>query len=295
MSTRKTRSFVAGSITLLAASLCWTAPAEAQGAPVGANACVTATMFTHVVTEGNITAHYTVIDHPSTNGNPYAHLIVTPNWTPGGGPLVPNYHPVGVWYNDETGRWNVYNNDAASMSPGTAFNVRVGDGWAVQSPPGSGYIGFGFSYAPSGATFLVTQSYNPGGEVPGGNNWSPLAVWHFNSVWYLTHSTTDPFVEPVWFNVVDEPCAFVHDTTPLNVFGAYTLIDDPIANGNPDAMVIVTRRMGKQMITTPRGPGHLVVHYDASEERWAIRGWDHGGDSMPVDRSLNVLVQALAP
>jgi hypothetical protein len=82
--------------------------------------------FLHVATVQNLSDNQTYIDHPLTNGRPNAQLQVTPVWNPGGaddGVYVPA--PIGVWYDESSELWGVFNQDLSVMPEGAAFNVVV--------------------------------------------------------------------------------------------------------------------------------------------------------------------------
>lgn len=82
-------------------------------------------VFIHRATAENTTNNYTLIDHPLINGDPDALLFVTQNWDAAGAPGVYNAHPVGVFYQNGSSQWAVFNEDAAAMPNGAAFNVLV--------------------------------------------------------------------------------------------------------------------------------------------------------------------------
>jgi hypothetical protein len=81
--------------------------------------------FVHRADLPNIVGNATYIDDPLVNGEPDAEISVTQNWNPGGGNGVYNDHPVGVGYDEDVGRWFVYNDDNARMPEGAAFNIAV--------------------------------------------------------------------------------------------------------------------------------------------------------------------------
>lgn len=84
--------------------------------------------FVHRATPENVSFNSTYIDDPRTNYNPDAVLSVTQNWNPGGEGGTYNDHPVGVWYDEKTGKWAIFNQDRAAMPEGTAFNVTISSG-----------------------------------------------------------------------------------------------------------------------------------------------------------------------
>ena len=85
-------------------------------------------VFVHRATAENISADNTYLDSDVINDNPDAILYVTPNWNPGGEGDTYNDHPVGVWYDEDAGRWAIFNQNREAMPEGAAFNVAVLEG-----------------------------------------------------------------------------------------------------------------------------------------------------------------------
>ena len=81
--------------------------------------------FVHRAGPADTFGNVTYLDDPLLNGRPDADVSVTPSWNPGGGGGVYDDHPVGVLYDEDAGRWFVYNEDGASMPRRAAFNVAV--------------------------------------------------------------------------------------------------------------------------------------------------------------------------
>jgi hypothetical protein len=101
-----------------------------DGAPIPNGAS-----FNVLVESGAYPLHYDVrqatiamatlpIDNVNINGDPNAVLLVTPVWNPGGVGGVYNDHAIGVYY-DQNGKWNIFNQDGATIPAGAAFNVWV--------------------------------------------------------------------------------------------------------------------------------------------------------------------------
>ncbi|HEX6032755.1 MAG TPA: hypothetical protein VFY90_15090 [Tepidiformaceae bacterium] len=67
----------------------------------------------------------TQIDNPLTNGDPNAILLVTQLWDADPGGQVYNPHAVGVWYDPEKEKWEIFNEDQEAMPEGALFNVLV--------------------------------------------------------------------------------------------------------------------------------------------------------------------------
>jgi hypothetical protein len=84
---------------------------------------------------------------------------------------------------------------------------------------------------------------------------------------------------------------FVHRATPESISANSTYLDDRVTNGNPDAILSITRNWN------PEGDGvyndHPVgVWYDTTAERWAIFNEDRA--AMPEGAAFNVVVWAAA-
>jgi hypothetical protein len=81
--------------------------------------------FVHRAGPADTFGNVTYLDDPLLDGRPAADVSVTQNWNPGGRGDVYNDHPVGVLYDEDVGKWFVYNEDGARMPNGAAFNVAV--------------------------------------------------------------------------------------------------------------------------------------------------------------------------
>jgi len=84
--------------------------------------------------------------------------------------------------------------------------------------------------------------------------------------------------------------SFVHHANLLNTAGNYTYLDDPLTNGEPDAVLSVTQNWN------PGGGGGVYNNhpigtvYDAKLEKWAI--YNRDGKSMPKGAAFNIAVSA---
>lgn len=267
-------------------------------APAAASA---QTGFVHVATSGNTFLHVTQIDHPSVNGNPSARLIVTPHWNPDSAPIgVDNPHPIGVFYGSN--RWNILNEDLATLPLGAGFNVLV-------APPSRSFVHeatsgntttsstllVGYQLIPLVATtrFLVTHNRTPDGQANG-----PLVEQPFRSRFFFSGADPRWSIElPIGetlplgseFNVYNpaEESAFhtlLHFTRPSNVDGEITELTHPALDGNPDALLWVYERI-------PFGPDEpndhpIAVAYDVFDQVWVILNTD----AAPYDENVRYVV-----
>jgi len=253
--------------------------------------------FVHVATSANIAKDSTVIDHPLTNGNPNAIIIVTPNWNPGGVGGTYDNHPIGVYYNIES-QWAIFNQDLAPMPVGAAFNVIIlttgtkvfvhtasagnsaGDHTEIDNPLTNG--------KPNALVF-VTPNWNPGG-VGGTYDNHSIGVYYNAGKWAIFNQDGVAIPVGAAFNVF-VPAAgagvFVHTANAGNSAGDFTEINNPLTNGNPNALVFVTPTwnlgVGGTYDNHPIG-----VYYTGG--KWAIFNQDYV--AIPVNAAFNVYVSS---
>ena len=253
------------------------------------------TSFDHVATTNNISLNWSVIDHPSTNDNPNAIIIATQNWNPGGLGGVYNDHNVGVWYDGS--KWAVFNQDTENMPENAAFNVLIPGSAAGTFVHTADETNISLNYTlldhPSlngnpDAIVKVTQNWNPG-DVEGVYNDHAVGVWYTGSQWSIFNQDEEAMPQGASFNVLVLDAAsevFVHTATTDNISSNWTVIDNPLTNDNPTALLTVTQNWN------PGGSGDVYnnhevgVWYDGS--KWAIFNQDE--EAMPEGASFNVLV-----
>lgn len=81
---------------------------------------------------------------------------------------------------------------------------------------------------------------------------------------------------------------YAHTATSANTAGDYTLIDNPVSNGNPNAIVFVTANWNPGGTYTGFDNHQVGVWYDAWAGKWGI--FNEDATSMPVGASFNVYV-----
>jgi hypothetical protein len=266
-----------------------------------------ATSFVTTATSANTTGNSTFVDHPFINGNRNARLLVTPNWNPPGSSGVYNNHPIGVWYENWRGKWAIFNQDLAAMPIGAAFNVRIegdNDASAPIHTASSGNTAGSSTYIPHamtdfnpGAIVLFTSTWNP----PGSNgvyNSHNTGVWYnWNGKWAIFNQDQAAMPAGASFNTrfieYHGDGAFVHVAGAGNVPNSsanYTWIDNPLTNGKPDAIILVTPNLNFNPLislgTHVNWP--IGVWYDRSRGKWAI--FCQSRTPMPAGATFNVLV-----
>ncbi|MFZ1772122.1 MAG: choice-of-anchor Q domain-containing protein, partial [Caldilinea sp.] len=138
--------------------------------------------FVHTATAENVEASWTVIDHPLANDNPDVLLLVTPGQDGAESALFSA--PLGVWYDNETGRWAILRQDQEEMPVNASFNVMImaaGDNASVHkvSVQNTSANQTEFQHplannAPD-ALLFVTANFNPSGRGGTLNN-HPVGV-----------------------------------------------------------------------------------------------------------------------
>jgi hypothetical protein len=304
------RSFVRiGSYVVLVASVLF----------LGAVATQAATNFIHIATATNVTENYTKIDNANTNGNPSARLLVTMNLSPYGVPAVVDNHPIGVRYDPGFLKWAIYNEDVADMPVGAAFNVRILDTAAtsniLQVAASSNIVStwtvITNSLTNNNKTAIVftTHNWNPSGGTTGTYDNHTTGVWYYNGTNWAVYNERISGADntlPVGAAFNTEMFSstggnvFLHLSTNSSSPGAapsfkphYTIIDNPLTNGNPKAILFVEHNWspasgGTQgtytYITSP-----VAVNYLPAELKWAIVLTD-SEKNLPVGAAFNVMV-----
>jgi hypothetical protein len=80
---------------------------------------------------------------------------------------------------------------------------------------------------------------------------------------------------------------FIHRASNANISGHITTIDHPLANGDPNAILIVTHNFSADTSGTPYEPNAVGVWYNGS--RWTIYH-ENTAVAMPVGRAFNVMI-----
>jgi hypothetical protein len=172
-------------------------------------------VFVHEATTDTLSNNSTFLTHPLTDGDPDAIIFVTQNWNPGSVGGVYNNHPVGVWYNDLSEEWAIFNEDNVDMPEGAAFNVYIplpdSTVFVHEATPGnslgnSTYLAHPLLNDNPYARILVTQNWNPGGGLSGVYNPHVIGVWYDTSTgeWAIFNQDGVDMPEGAAFNVLVE-------------------------------------------------------------------------------------------
>ena len=166
----------------------------------------------HVATSSNSQANWTEIDDLVTNNNPNAFVNATLNWNPGGKGGVFDNHPIGVWYNNATGRWAIFNEGSMAAIPnGAAFNllldtpivngVFLHQATASNTTGDHTVINSSFTNGKTGEIVFVTPNFNPAGKggVYEDHN---IGVFYGNGKWAIFNEDGKAMLNQPAFDVL---------------------------------------------------------------------------------------------
>jgi hypothetical protein len=254
-------------------------------------------IFVHTTTANDTGGVYTLIDSALTNGHPNAIVFVTPALNPGG---LLDEHSIGVIYGN--GYWKIFNRDGTDMPINTAFNVLVlvphPDIFVHKATAGNiqgsaTNIDNAFTNGHSNAIVFVTPNWNPDG-VGGTMNSQNVGIYYAAGLWRILNQGGAAMPITAAFNVlVPDPdtSVFVHKATAANILSHSTIIDYPLTNGNPNAIIFVASNYNPGGVGGVYDNHPIGVFYDGSN--WRIFNQD--GLAMPVNAAFNVFVPTPGP
>jgi hypothetical protein len=82
---------------------------------------------------------------------------------------------------------------------------------------------------------------------------------------------------------------FIHRATSDNTVGHITTIDNPLANGDANAILLATHNWSADTSGTPYDPNSVGVWYNPAAARWTIFH-EETSVAMPVGRAFNVII-----
>ena len=255
-------------------------------------------VFVQKSTVGNTTNIYsTAINNALTNGNPNALLFVTPDYNPGGIVMgTGDDHPVGVMYDGS--KWEVYHQDLTAIPIGTAFNVLVlvpASSIFVQRTTAANVVSSttiidnALTNYHDNAIFFATPNLNPGG-VGGTFEIHNIGVAPVAAGWRIVNQDLAAMPLNTAFNVLipnPDAAVFVHTASTANIIAHTTVLDYPLTNGNPNAVLFVTPNFAPGGVCGCVYQDHPIgVLYDGTN--WRVFNQD--GAAMPVGAAFNVFV-----
>lgn len=142
------------------------------------------------------------------------------------------------------------------------------------------------------AVVLVTPTADRGS--PGGAAYNHnIGVWYEGvdkEKWAIFNQDRTAVPAGATFEVVVPPASekFVHRAEPINIVGNDTYLDDPLTNGNPDAVLSVTQNWNPGGGRGVYNNHAIGVLYDKDKQKWAI--YNRDGAPIPDGAAFNVAV-----
>jgi hypothetical protein len=210
--------------------------------------------FTHVATAQNSSLNYTQIDHPLLNGNRDAIALITSSWNPWGGfDGMYNNHQIGIFYSITQHKWYIFNQDLVEMPEGAAFNIYVPPiganafthvATADNTDGQVTHIDHPETNSAPHVFTLLTPNWNPRG-LGGTYNDHATGIRYTDAEAKVSIFNEDLSTIPVGaaFNVLipdENTISFLHLATVANSTLNSTMLDHPLVNGNPYALIYVT-------------------------------------------------------
>ena len=257
--------------------------------------------FVHYATAENTSGLFTILRHPLTDNRQDTIIHVTQNWNPPGSLGTYNDSVIMVIYTLE-GLWSIMIQDDSVMPVGAAFNIwippvdastfvhtatianTIGNWTVIDNPLTNGN---------PDAVLRVTQNFNPSG-VEGVYNNHKIGVWYDGANWAVFNQDLVAMPDSASFNVTvlpDDPTVSIHTAVPANTTGAWTSIDHPLTNNNPNAIVSITQNWNPGGVGGTYNDHTVGVMYQDGIAKWTVFNQD--GAPMPDGASFNVSAPSL--
>lgn len=223
-----------------------------------------ATAFIHVATAASITAagtHRTQIDHSMLNDNPNAVFFVSHNWVPNS---VYNTNVDGIWYNTNSSRWEIYNEDFSTMEEDAAFNIVI---------PNSSINTFKHTSATANITSNYTVIDNaaingdPNAIIFFEHDWTStqvyhthrMGVWYNGSNWAIYNEDLTNMQEDVAFNIMAYPSNPSSIDDQLVDHDAMTISPNPVSQSAVAVIEIDNEVRGAMSLKVTDLSGKIVL------------------------------------
>jgi len=275
--------------SLSGAAIPGTGAPQAQAASPTSPAAVPGEAYLHLTTTANTPGQYTLLDNLLLNGQPGARFLTTHQLAPYTSVPARNDHATSAWYDVIDRRWAIYNDDTASLNStdSQAFGVFIppqDNNLILQTAvPTNTRVYQTFIDDPQfnsnpDAVIFAQHVIDPPGE-PGTIYTHTVAVQYDTTRQKWAIEATDFSAIPLFTSFFawrggGGVTVFRHTSTDANHLRSDgTEIDNPAANGHPDALVLITPYYSSsplQVLNNHR----QGVWYDPQNERWTIYNED---------------------
>jgi len=186
---------------------------------------------------------------------------------------------------------------AAPAAAAGALKVTVTSHFVFQPTTGgtsgdSTFINNGATNGKKNDLLFVMPNLTPGGISPCPCLLSPeppIGVRYNGSQWGIFNEDGSDIGILFSYNVLVVPnaskSAFAVHATSSNTHGDHVIINSPLTNGHPNALIQITQNFNPAGVPNPHQVG---VRYLTGQHRWAI--FNEDGAAMPHNASFNVLV-----
>ena len=249
------------------------------------------------------------ITNPAAKNDPNALVFVTPTYDPGSKcPCHLDQTPLGVYYDTTSNRWQVFHEDkTVPMRVGSAYNVLIlphatsnAFRWTAQAgniSRNTTYLSSGVTDSRPNARILVTQVLDQSSviynndDVAVGYDPSSGGRWGiFNDLRSSTMPVGAEFNVLVNGSHTGGGTALIQTTTTANTFFDATLINNPVTNGAPNAMIFATNNYDAHGVGGLHGGisnPHILGAWFI-KNRWGVFNEDQAVPG--IGSSMNVLM-----
>lgn len=253
-------------------------------------------VFVHTTDSENLSGHMTRLHNSAIEADPEMLIFATPRF----GKYNP--HTVGVWYETETSKWTIYNEDRTFLPEGTQFNILALDPDTPQA--------FTHTATPQNTqeyyTFIdhPSSDYNPNAVLLITPNWSeayvpgPLGVWFDGSRWSIYRQDKQALNPGTRFNVlVLQPgpneikgpnaitiTAYTHTSGEQNTRGHISDLN----RTDPNEIVTITHNWNTE---GPYNQGVPGVWYNGAN--WSIL--NQGREPIEMNSKFNCIIATMTP
>ncbi|MGD0258878.1 MAG: hypothetical protein ABSD29_03540 [Verrucomicrobiota bacterium] len=146
-----------------------------------------------------------------------------------------------------------------------------------QATSGGGFGVYGSSSSGGAGVYGISSSAGPGVEAVGASS-SSIAL-----------AVGTGGIQVVGAGIETSTAAFTHLTTAANDQGTVTFINNPLCNGDPNAILLVTHNYNPAGTTTVgQYPHPIGVYYATSQQQWCI--YNDDAVAMATNVAFNVLI-----
>ena len=140
---------------------------------------------------------------------------------------------------------------------------------------------------------VLTVPSTDGGNARGASYDHNIGVWYEGvneKKWAIFNQDRAAIPAGTTFEVIIPPASetFVHFANPDNTEGSRTYLDNPLTNGEQDAVLRVTQNRNPGGGSGVYNDHPIVVLFDADTRKWAI--YNRGGAPMPDGAAFNIAV-----